>query len=288
MSKKILIIDDEIEHILSSMKIIESNFDDFEVLSALNGIDGIEIAKNTLPDIIISDWQMPELSGIETVKQLKFLEETKNIPVIMITGVMISAENLREALKAGAIDYLQKPVRDVELVARIEAALKLFDYFNSTIEAQKKITKLQQENYEVKIRELVKVGLQIERKNKSLQNIKKSLHSTLDMLNYSSKELETVNKTFEKQIDTKKDMEIFFEMFNEIDTEFITKLISLYPNLTYNEQKLCVYSKLGLDIQQMSEVLNITYDSARKSRSRLRKKLNIPENIQLQNFFTSL
>lgn len=288
MTKKVLIIDDEMEQIFSSMQIIEKNFESYSVLGALRGEKGVEIAQEAQPDIIISDWQMPEMSGIETIKKLKQMEETKNIPVIMITGVMISAENLREALKAGAIDYLQKPVREAELVARIESALRLFDYFNRTLEAQKKIIQLQKENYEVKIRELVQVGLEMERRNKSLQSVRKSLDDALEMLNYSGKELENVNKTFNEQFTPEKDQQKFLELFSGIEDGFIERLVNRYPNLTYNEQKLCVYAKLGLNIQQMSEVLNISYDSARTNRSRLRKKLGIPGNVHLQNFFAEL
>lgn len=288
MQKNILVIDDEIEYIISVMQVVEKHFDDYEVLSALNGVKGIEIAKEIKPDIIISDWQMPEMSGIETIKQLHTDEETKNIPVIMITGVMISAENLREALNAGAIDYLQKPVREVELVARIESALKLFDYFNRTLEAQTKIIQLQKEKYDMKIREVIQVSLQMERRNKSLLTVKKSLDEAMQMLTYSERELESVHNAFNEQLDPEKDKQKFIELFNEIDPNFTDKLIKKYPNLTYNEQKLCMYAKLGLDIQQMSEVLNISYDSARTNRSRLRKKLDIPEDVQLQSFFAAL
>jgi signal transduction histidine kinase len=71
------------------------------------------------------DWEMPEMNGIEAIRQLKAQPETKNIPVIMATGVMTSAEHLEIAINAGAIDYIRKPIEEIELRARISSILKL-------------------------------------------------------------------------------------------------------------------------------------------------------------------
>ena len=71
------------------------------------------------------DWEMPVMNGIQTLQHLKKDSLTMDIPVIMTTGSMTSVTDLQLALEAGAVDYLRKPVEVVELIARVNAALRL-------------------------------------------------------------------------------------------------------------------------------------------------------------------
>ncbi len=119
----ILIVDDELEYLDAITEAL--NEKNFKLVQALNGKMGCMVAKKFMPDIIIVDWEMPEMNGIEMIEELKKDEHTKDIPVIMCTGRMTSAENLDRALNAGAIDYLRKPVDPIELTARINSALNL-------------------------------------------------------------------------------------------------------------------------------------------------------------------
>ena len=120
---KVLVIDDEqnyldlITETLSQKK--------YKILQALNGKMGCMVAEKFEPDIIITDWEMPEMSGIETINILKQNPSTRDIPVIMCTGIMTSAQNLETALNTGAVDFIRKPVDPLELIARINSALKL-------------------------------------------------------------------------------------------------------------------------------------------------------------------
>jgi len=126
--KTILVIDDEpnnLKAILDCLK--ESNY---KVLIATDGQKGYDIAISTLPDLIIMDWEMPVMNGIDTIKLLKQNESVKDIPVIMATGKMLHVNNLKEAIDAGAIDYIRKPFDKVELLARIQAALKLAESYS--------------------------------------------------------------------------------------------------------------------------------------------------------------
>lgn len=129
-SHKILIVDDEVIHIETIMDCIEETENDYRVLQAFTGENALEIAQKVLPDLIITDWEMPGMNGIELIKKLKEDPITKDIPVIMCTGVMTSSENLETALKAGAIDYIRKPVDKIELIARIKANLHLADRYH--------------------------------------------------------------------------------------------------------------------------------------------------------------
>lgn len=122
-NKTVLIVDDEpnnLEVLVDSLQEL-----DFVVLMTNNAPKAFEIAKLRLPDVIITDWEMPEVSGIELVEMLKADEKTTDIPVIMCTGVMMSSENLKTALDAGAVDYIRKPIDRVELTARLNSTLRL-------------------------------------------------------------------------------------------------------------------------------------------------------------------
>ena len=124
-TKKILLIDDEPDIINSIINILEQEDSNYLFYQATNGLSGITAAERHQPQIIITDWDMPGLSGIGTIKRLKESEITKHIPVIMLTGKMTSSENLKTALDAGAIDFIRKPIDKIELIARTKSMLML-------------------------------------------------------------------------------------------------------------------------------------------------------------------
>ena len=97
--------------------------DDYQIIEADDGIKAVALAESEMPDLIIMDWNMPIMDGIEALKTIKHCVKTKDIPVIMITGVMASSENMMTALKEGANEFLRKPFEKIELKARIQAVL---------------------------------------------------------------------------------------------------------------------------------------------------------------------
>jgi signal transduction histidine kinase len=139
-NETILIIDDEQSFLDISTDTLENK--NFNVLQALNGEMGLEVANKFLPDIVIVDWDMPAMDGIETIKQLKKQALTRDIPVILATGKMTSSENLETALSAGAVDYIRKPVDTIELTARINSALKISKYIKEVANQRDKLKEL--------------------------------------------------------------------------------------------------------------------------------------------------
>ena len=122
-SLKILIVDDEPLNISLYFEMLRQ--DDYNIIAASDGIEAIQKAESEMPDLIILDWNMPRLNGLEALKKIKTAEQTNIIPVLMITGVMTSSENLMSALHEGAIDFLRKPFDRMELKARVRSALLL-------------------------------------------------------------------------------------------------------------------------------------------------------------------
>jgi len=124
---KILIVDDDIANIRTIRKCIALSDESYTLYQALNGGLAFSIANTEMPDLVITDWEMPGMDGIELIKTLKLNEATSEIPVIMCTGVMTSSESLQTALIAGAVDYVRKPIDKIELIARIKSMLQLSD-----------------------------------------------------------------------------------------------------------------------------------------------------------------
>ncbi|MGB0523642.1 MAG: response regulator [Flammeovirgaceae bacterium] len=122
---KILVVDDDPLQLEVIMRIVEREEPNYEIFQANNGAFALKIAQLELPDIIITDWEMPTMNGIELMRQLKKSPETQDIPVIMCSGVMVSSDHLKTALEAGAADYIRKPVDSIELVARMRSMIEL-------------------------------------------------------------------------------------------------------------------------------------------------------------------
>lgn len=95
----------------------------FEVRSAENGEDAILMIAEALPDLVILDWMMPLMSGLEVCRQIKTRDDTKHIPVIMLSARSEEVDTVR-GLEIGADDYVIKPYSVKELMARARTQLR--------------------------------------------------------------------------------------------------------------------------------------------------------------------
>ena len=118
---KILIVEDE----TSQLELLKYNFgkENYEILAATDGEEGLLLASEYSPDIIILDWMLPEMSGIEVCRQLKRNPETQSIPIVMLTARGEEDDKVR-GLDTGADDYMTKPYSVKELLARARALLR--------------------------------------------------------------------------------------------------------------------------------------------------------------------
>lgn len=135
--KRILVIDDLPENVFMLQDRLEN--EGYEVVTAYDGKTGIAKATSENPDLILLDVMMPEMTGIEVCKLLKQDSETADIPVIMVTA-KASADDAREGLEAGAFDYIKKPFEKIEMLARVNSALKLAEAHKQLVEAEKRNT----------------------------------------------------------------------------------------------------------------------------------------------------
>ncbi len=123
METSVLIVEDEIAIVTLLRYNLER--EGFRVFSTGDGEEAINMVKDCKPDIIVLDWMLPSMSGIDICKQLRWNQETKGIPIIMLSARGEESDRIR-GLDAGADDYLVKPFSPAELVARIRAVFRRF------------------------------------------------------------------------------------------------------------------------------------------------------------------
>lgn len=122
MTARILVVDD----IPANVKLLEARLmaEYFDVLTANNGFDALDICDRTQVDVILLDIMMPEMDGFEVCERLKSNPRTAHIPVVMVTALDQPSDRVR-GLKAGADDFLTKPVNDLQLISRVKSLVRL-------------------------------------------------------------------------------------------------------------------------------------------------------------------
>jgi DNA-binding NarL/FixJ family response regulator len=250
--------------------------DRYDIYQTNNPKNAIEIALKVEPHLIVTDWDMPDLTGIDVINALKSKKETRNIPVIMATGVHISSSDLQLALNAGAIDFIRKPIDPIELVARTHSALMVF--------------KFQKEVIDAKNQELTESSLYLVKSNRFNVDITKKLHElsiVMEQDNIQAKSiLSSIIKTFNSRI--QEDGWYRFNLsFDKVHKDFNRNLVDRYPEITASELKLSAFIRLGMNNKDIASVLNQNPDSIKVSRSRLRKKLGIDQSQNLEAYLNN-
>lgn len=122
MTARILVVDD----IPANVKLLEARLmaEYFEVLTAGDGMTALSICNQTQVDLILLDIMMPGIDGFEVCTRLKSNPRTAHIPVVMVTALDQAADRVR-GLKAGADDFLTKPVNDLQLMTRVKSLVRL-------------------------------------------------------------------------------------------------------------------------------------------------------------------
>ena len=120
---QILVIDDDPTIRLTLKRLLKSQ--NYDVIVAKDGEEGLAKAKELRPSLIICDWMMPIIDGLEVCRQIKSNSELSNIYLILLTA-RDQESDLVKGLEMGADDFLSKPPRINELRARVRAGLRLY------------------------------------------------------------------------------------------------------------------------------------------------------------------
>ena len=121
MTPFILVVEDE--DALSTLLQYNLDKEGYEVAVAADGEEALTLVSERLPDIIVLDWMLPKISGIEVCRRLRQRAESRNVPIIMLTARGEESDRIR-GLDTGADDYIVKPFAMSELSARIRAVLR--------------------------------------------------------------------------------------------------------------------------------------------------------------------
>jgi phosphoserine phosphatase RsbU/P len=128
---KILIVDDSKVIILLINSILE---EDYDTVTASDGLQAIEVNNREKPDLILMDVEMPNMNGYEACKAIKEQNENTFIPIIFITSKS-DLQSIKTGLRAGAEDYLAKPFEPEELLVRVQAVLRTKKLYNQLTDA---------------------------------------------------------------------------------------------------------------------------------------------------------
>jgi len=274
-SYKILIVDDVVENLQTLIGLLEESHPEYRLYQSTGGRSVVELAESIPYDLIITDWDMPSVTGIDLIKMLKANVKTCHIPVVVVTGIMLSMEDLNTALEAGAYDYIRKPIEPVELAARVNSALTIADRHRKEIEKMNL--------------ELIEKALILIKNNEFNIEIKKTLaHQLLPMIE-KQQNAKSIIHTIIEDIDQKikEDNWQHFEIaFQNVYSDFNKNLFAQFPQLTPGELKHCILLKLGLSTKDTASILYQTPESIKVTRCRLRKKLQISEDVNFRTYFS--
>jgi two-component system phosphate regulon response regulator PhoB len=121
MKPYIIVAEDE--DALSTLLTYNLEKEGYEVGMAVDGDEALMMISERMPDLLVCDWMMPKVSGIEVCRRLRSQGNTRNLPIVMLTARSEESDRIR-GLDTGADDYVVKPFSMIELVARIRAVLR--------------------------------------------------------------------------------------------------------------------------------------------------------------------
>ncbi len=270
---RILIVDDLADNLKAMVSIFMKYEPDYHTLQTNNAHKALEIATQKLPDLIICDWDMPELNGIDFINLLKNKEVTKDIPVIMATGVMLNTDHLKIALDAGAVDYVRKPIEPVELIARTKAALLITSYYKQLLNNQKE--------------ELTANTLSLVKSQRIFSEFSKKVEDTIPLIKENPAKAEQELLAINRQLKNTNEKELWKKFnlsFSKVHNNFVANLTNAYPQLTPSDIKLCSFIMLGMANKEIASLMNSSSNSVKVSRYRIRKKMGLEKGTNLQNY----
>lgn len=280
----ILIADTSIATVSSVANELKKENPDCLVHHATNGSMACELAIAMLPDIILTEWDMPDMNGIEVTRRLRSEESTRDIPILILSKETKSSQDIYAALEEGASDYLQKPITLAELLIRITAASRAM--------GQKLALKEVLSNeIELKNKKLSSMSIQLHEQKTQSQNVYRELSGLQKEIGALDKRqiLTTLKKTTKFLANNTKasdEWENFKMHFDKVNTDFFNRITEVSRDLTFKEMKLCAYIKIGLDNKQIARLLNILPSSVSTAFYRLKKKFNMERKDDLRKFLS--
>ena len=229
----IFVVDDIISNLKTIVGYLENANSNYQVFSTANAKLALKVIEEKELDLVITDWHMPEVSGLDLIRHFKESHPFKRPPFIVITGTYTRAEDLKIALDTGALDFIRKPINQLELLARVASILNLF-------EAYKVIDKQNDEVLSTKT-------LKIHEKNQALMEMKQKLEKYMLSLRSSTRgPIKEIIKDIPIEGDLDGEWDNFKKGFEQIHPNFFKGLQSQFKDLRPFELKMCAYIRVAL------------------------------------------
>jgi len=288
-SKLILIVDDNVHNLQVLGNILLS--EGYNIAVAQKGKDVLSFVEKKIPNLILMDIVMPEISGIEVCKALKKDPKTRDIPIIFISVHKDTVEKIK-AFRAGGVDYITKPFQKEEVLARVSVHLELQ-------RARQELKKINQE-LEVRIKkrtkELLEANKKLEEMNVALKVLleKKQEHKE----DFGKQIVFNVEQVVEPFLDKLRQTRLTngqVEILNIIEQK-LKEIVSPYQRtlsqrygLTPTELQIVELIRTGKPTKEIAEILNLSKRTVDTHRHNIRKKLGIlNKNINLTTYLSSL
>ncbi len=180
---KILVIDDKKDNLIAVSALLRNVISDCTTITAQSGAEGLTKATTELPDTILLDIKMPGMDGYEVCKRLKGDENTKHIPVIMISAIKTESKDLVKGLSTGADAYLAKPIDEYVLAAQVKSALRIKKAEDHLRRQKDLIESIVQE----RTTELMQANLRLQREINERKQIEETLRANQEQLRQAQK-----------------------------------------------------------------------------------------------------
>ncbi|NNE27645.1 MAG: response regulator [Saprospiraceae bacterium] len=315
----ILVIDDQATDRLIYRRFLGEHY--YRFLELNSGAQVLEYLSENTIDLILLDWQMPKVDGLETLKAIRRGPDYTHIPIIVITG-KDDSESLELAFNFGCTDYIRKPVDKIELAARVQNVMELNKSQETLIQQSKELLRLYKiiqdqkytleeslgfkraaiEAHEEKItaekeileRDIKTLSLQISKTINHVRQIKQVVQELLNAANKNGQHesiidgLKTVEKSINKIISNNQSNLEVKRIIEISDKDLNRKLLSINPKLTNLELRHCNYLNMNLSNHEIADIMNVELKSLQMSRYRIKKKLQIESDKTLREFILSI
>ncbi len=283
--QKILIVDDEPALLEGIVKYYVESQEPYELFHALNGEMALHVVEEVDPDLVLTDWDMPVMDGLQLIAKMKASKNFCDIPVVMMTGFMLSAYDLRTAMSVGAVDYIRKPIDKIELLARTKSMLQISSA-NKTIRKQEEERLNAELDYHKK--ELGVAALHLANYQKRNEEMLVEVKRLIPYINNDG--MEIIRKIIS---DNKSNYEndflnIFETQFKDVHADFYERLDAKHPELTPTEKKICTFLKMNLNSKEIAVLLLSTPAYIEVARARIRKKFGIGHHDSLSGYIAGI
>lgn len=282
-AKTLLVADDDAANRDAVLQVMRRAAPSMNVLFAKDGVQALNVLGKRTVHVLLLDWQMPNMSGLELLQILQEQQSFPDLGIVMYTGAMTAAAHLEEALRLGAVDFLRKPAEPLELLARIHSVLQRYDLQQARRQAERLL--LEQELLFLK-QEVNNYLMLLAQKNQVLSELKERFDQAHQ--NKETLQPRQLALSLGRLLESSDYWDDLLGKFNRTDPHFLQELVKFVPDISPSETRLAVLIRLGMDNKTIAYLLNISQEGVKKSRYRLRRKIDLEQEEGLEKYLQSL